>query len=110
LRREGLAPAGHGWSLLCGGPTNSRCGRLRGLLLQHGPVEGVVVLVVQRAEEDPEQLAQVHVVGGLFKAKSAAVVQIHRKLGRETFAEDLNGGGHLFLADLFVFLLLGGGL
>ena len=34
----------------------SHCSAGRRLLLQHGPVEGVVVLVVQRTEKDPASL------------------------------------------------------
>ena len=58
-----------------------------GLLLQHGPVEDVVVLVAEGAEQDPEQLAQVHVVGGLFEAQPPAVVDVHRELGRVALAQ-----------------------
>lgn len=61
-------------------------GRARRLLLQHRPVERVVVLVVERAEQYAEQLPQVHVVGRLLKTQSAAVVQVHRELGGETLA------------------------
>ena len=47
-----LARSWHGWRSHRGrGAPHGRTGR--GLLLQHGPVEGVVVLVVQRAEKDP---------------------------------------------------------
>ncbi len=59
-------------------------GRGGRLLLQHGPVERVVVLVVERAEQDAEQLAKVHVVGRLFEPQAAAVVQVHGELGGET--------------------------
>ena len=90
-------------------------GRLDGgsdgrLLLQHGPVERVVVLVVERAEENAEELTQVHVVGRLLEAQSATVVEIHGELGGEALAQDLDGRAHLLLADLLVLLLLGGGL
>ena len=47
-----LARSRHGWrSHRSRGASHGSTGR--GLLLQHGPVEGVVVLVVQRAEKDP---------------------------------------------------------
>ena len=85
-------------------------GRQGGLLLQHGPVEGVIVLVIEGAEEDPEELPQVHVVGSLLEPEAAAVVEIHGELGREALAEHLDGGGHFLFADLFVLLLFGGGL
>jgi len=62
--------------------TTAGRGRRR-LLLEHRPVERVVVLVVEGAEQDAEQLAQVHVVGRLVKAQAAAVVQVHGELGRE---------------------------
>ena len=65
--------------------------------------------MVQCAEEDAEQLTQVHVVRCLFEAESAAVVQIHRELSRESLAEHLDGSGHLLLADLLILLFLGRG-
>lgn len=49
----------------------SRVGRL---LLQHGPVEHVVVLVVQCAEQNTEQLSEIHVIGRLLKPQPSAVV------------------------------------
>ena len=52
-----------------------------GFLLEDGPVEHIVVLVVEGAEEDAEQLPQVHVVGRLLEPQPAAVVQVHCKLG-----------------------------
>ena len=48
-------------------------------LFQHGPIERVVVLVVQRTEKNAEQLSQIHVIGLLFEAQSTTVIQIHRK-------------------------------
>jgi len=104
-----LARSGHGgWNSGGGGASHSgtRCS----LLLQHGPVEGVVVLVVQGAEEDPEELPEIHVVRSLLEAETAAVVEIHGELGWETFAENLHWSRHLLLADLLVLLFLGGGL
>lgn len=79
------------------------------LLLQHGPVERVVVLVVQRAEEDPEQLPQVHVVGSLLETKPPAVVQVHGEFGREPLAKNLDRSGHLLLADLLILLFFSRG-
>ena len=54
------------------------------LLFQQCPVKSVVVLMVERAEENAKQLSQVHVVGGLLKSQSPAVIQVHRKLGRKS--------------------------
>ena len=82
-----------GWS-------RNTCGSF---LLQHCPVECVVILVVQSAEQDPEarirdcknlkwepeKLAQVHVVRRLLKAQAAAVVEIHCKLCWESLAQHL---------------------
>ena len=69
------------------GVTRSRdtCG---GLLLQHRPVERVIVLVVERPEEDPVELAEVHVVRRLLEPQTSAVVQIHGELGGETLANN----------------------
>jgi len=104
-----LTRSGHGgWN--SGGSGASYSGTGCSLLLQHGPVEGVVVLVVQGSEEDPEQLPEIHVVWSLFEAETAAVVEIHGELGRETFAENFHWSRHLLLADLLVLLFLGGGL
>jgi len=104
-----LARSGHGWWDSRGGSAShgsTGCS----LLLQHRPVEGVVVLVVEGAEEDPEELPEIHVVGSLLEAETAAVVEIHRELGRKTFAENFHWSRHLLLADLLVLLFLGGGL
>ena len=54
------------------------------LLLQQRPVECVVVLVVESAEQNAEKLAQIHVVGRLVESQTAAVVQIHGEFGWET--------------------------
>ena len=81
------------------------CGRS---LSQHGPVEHVVIVVVQRAEEYSEQLPQVHIVWSFVEAEAAAVVEIHSKLGRVALAEDVDWGRHLFLADAVIFLFLRG--
>lgn len=59
-----LGPRGSG-GLGCGA-RDSRSGG-GGFLLEHGPVKGVVILVVQRAEQDAEQLPQIHVVWGFIK-------------------------------------------
>ena len=53
-------------------------------LFQHGPVEGVVILVVEGAEQDAEQLPEIHVVRGLLEPQASAVVKIHGELGGET--------------------------
>ena len=106
-----------------------------GLLLQHRPVEGVVVLVVERPEEDPVELAEVHVVRRLLEPQAAAVVEVHGELCGEALAQHLcilysqkmkadlivlpimrrarlylNRRRHLLLADLLILLLLGGRL
>ena len=59
-------------------------GLLGDLLLEQRPVEGEVVLVIEGAEQDPEELPQVHVVGVLVKAQAAGVVEVHGKLCWET--------------------------
>ena len=115
------------------GVTRSRntCG---GLLLQHRPVERVVVLVVERPEEDPVELAEVHVVRRLLEPQAAAVVEVHGELCGEALAQHLcilnsnhrravvvgfkllrallylNRRRHLLLTDLLILLLLGGRL
>ena len=106
-----------------------------GLLLQHRPVEGVVVLVVERPEEDPVELAEVHVVRRLLEPQAAAVVEVHGELCGEALAQHLcilysqnmkadlivlpimrrerlylNRRRHLLLADLLILLFLGGRL
>jgi len=80
------------------------------LLLQHRPIEGVVILVIEGPKEDPEQLAKVHVVRSLLEPKTAAVVEVHGKLGGVALAENFNWGRHLLLTNLLVLLLLGGSL
>ena len=111
--------------------SRNTCG---GLLLQHRPVERVVVLVVERPEEDPVELAEVHVVRRLLEPQAAAVVEVHGELCGEALAQHLyilnsnhrkevsriskllrarlylNRCRHLLLADLLILLLLGGRL
>ena len=81
-----------------------RFGVLLALLFQHGPVKDVVVDVVQRSEENAEQLTQVHVIGRLLKTQSATVVQVHRELGREALAQGVDGRAHFLLRDAFLFV------
>lgn len=102
------------------------------LLLENGPIKDVVILMVQSAEQNSEQLAEVHVVRRFFKTEATAVVQIHSKFGRirlghieknkdmnegitclarlrsvcTHFAKDLNRSGHLLFANFLIFLLL----
>ena len=66
--------------------SRNTCG---GLLLQHRPVERVVVLVVERPEEDPVELAEVHVVRRLLEPQAAAVVEVHGELCGEALAQHL---------------------
>ena len=56
--------------------------------------------MVERSEEDPEELPQVHVVGGLLEPEAATVVQVHGELGGKSFAENLHRSRHLLFADL----------
>ena len=81
---SGLLGAGSDGRCSSSGPHGLQGGV--GLLLQHGPVEGVVVLVVQRAEQDAEQLPQVHVVRGLVETEATAVIEVHGKLRREALS------------------------
>ena len=46
--------------------------------------------MVERPEEDPEELSEVHVVRRLLKAQPSAVVEVHCKLCGETLAQHLN--------------------
>ncbi|RNA05858.1 hypothetical protein BpHYR1_033557 [Brachionus plicatilis] len=80
------------------------------LLLKHCPVKCVVVLVVQRSEQNAEQLAQVHVVGTFFEPQAAAIVQNFIKKKKICLAQNFDWSAHFFLAYLFVFLFFGGGL
>ena len=57
-------------------------------------------LMVERSEKNPEELPQVHVVGGLLEPEAATVVQVHRELGRKSFAENFHRRRHLLFADL----------
>lgn len=84
-----LAGPGHGGrGHRCRGSSDSGAGS--SFLFQHGPVEGVVILVVEGAEEDAEQLPEIHVVRGLLKPQASAVVKIHGELSGKTLAEHLN--------------------
>jgi hypothetical protein len=89
-----------------GGRGSSDRGAGGSFLFQHGPVKGVVILVVEGAEEDAEQLPEIHVVRGLLEPQAPAVVQIHGELGGETLAEHLNRSRHLLFTDFLVFLFL----
>ena len=66
--------------------------------------------MIESAEQDSEQLPQVHVVWPFFKSETAAIVEIHCEFGGKSLAKDLNRCGHFLFADFFVFLLFGGGL
>lgn len=50
------------------------------LLFEKRPVEGVVVLVVECAEENAKELPEVHVVRSLLEPQASAVVEVHCKL------------------------------
>ena len=78
LARPRHCGRGHG----CGGSPDSSTGG--SFLFQHGPVESVVILVVEGSEEDAEQLPEIHVVWGLLEPQASAVVKIHGELGGET--------------------------
>ena len=73
---HGLTTSGHGrWIGAGNSATGSRSVRRRRrggcLLFEHGPVKRIIILMIQRAEEDTEQLPQVHVVRSLLKSKSS---------------------------------------
>jgi len=70
------------------------CGgrRRRRSLSQHGPVEHVVIVVVQGAEEYSKQLPKIHVVWSFIEPEPAAIVEIHGKLGGVALAEDVDRG------------------
>ena len=73
---QGLTTSGHGRRISArDGATGSgsvgRGGRSGRLLLEHGPIKRIVILMIQSAEKDAEQLPQVHVVGSLLKPKSS---------------------------------------
>lgn len=52
-------------------------------------------LMVESAEEDSEQLAEVHVVRSFIETKSTTIIKIHGELGRITLAQHLHRGRHL---------------
>ena len=58
----------------------------------------------------PKELPEIHVVRSLLEPQTSAVVEIHRELCWEPFAENFNWCRHLLLAYLLVLLLLGCGL
>lgn len=51
-----------------------------GFLLLHCPIEGEVILVVEGAEQDPEELSEVEIVGLFLETETSGVIQIHGKL------------------------------
>jgi len=72
-----------------------------------GPVEDVIHLVTFTDEEVTEELLEVAVVGLVFEAEGAVVVEVGGELRGEALAEGFDGGGHLLLRDTVVLLLLG---
>lgn len=40
--------------------------------------------MIQSAEQDTKQLAQVHVVGRLFESQTTTIIQVHGEFGRKT--------------------------
>ena len=61
-------------------------------------------------EKVAKELSQILVVGSIVEAERATVAEIVAELDGEAFAELLDAGGHLLLADAFVLLSLGLGL
>lgn len=59
-----------------------------------------------RSRSYREEVAEVIVVWGILEAESSHVLQVHRELFWETFAQLGNWGGLLLLSDLFVLLLI----
>ena len=49
--------------------------------------------MVEGAEQDTKQLAQVHVVRSLFKTQPSTVVEVHGKLCRKALGVGGGGGG-----------------
>lgn len=86
------------------------CGRRQRALPNFNPIVVVIVVVAECAEEDAKDLAQIHVIRRFVKAQLAAVIQIHCELWREAFTQRHHLCVHLFLANLFVLLLLVGRL
>ena len=62
----------------------ARCHCRCRLLFQDRPIKHIVILVIEGAEEDAEELTQVHVVRSLLEAQASAVVEVHCKLRRIT--------------------------
>ena len=71
-------------------------------LLEHGPIEYVIVNMVQCTEKNSEQLSQIHVVWSLFESQASAVVQIHWEFCWESLTECINWSWHLFLGNSFL--------
>jgi len=63
--------------------------------------------MVEGAEQDPEELSEIHVVWGLLKPEATAVVEVHGKLSRKALAQNFYRRGHFLLTDLLILLFLG---
>jgi len=94
--------------LILGGLLASGLGNGLGILLVlvDCPIEDIVVLEAFTDEEITEDLAKVRVVWLIVETKGAGVVEIDGELIGEATAENLSGGGHLFLHNTVVLLLL----
>lgn len=68
---------------------------LSSFLFQHRPIESVVVLMVQRAKQDAEQLTQIHIIRRLVESQPAAIIQVHCEFGRESLKERRELGSYL---------------
>eukprot|EP01052_Picozoa_sp_SAG31_P002589 SAG31_NODE_92_length_26360_cov_29.601881_18_plen_193_part_00 len=75
-------------------------------MFEYRPIEYVVIYVTFTHEQVSEKLATVRIVRFFVESKAAAVVQICRELRGKAFAQNLNGGGVLFVTDFIVFLAL----
>jgi len=74
------------------------------LLLQHCPVEHVIIRVVKPSEYFFEKVAKVGVVRGFLEAHVATVCDVGTEFLRETVAKRLRGCSDFSLTDSFVFL------
>lgn len=66
------------------------------------PVEHVIILKAFMDEQIAEELAEVGVVGSVFKLQSLDIFEVARKCIREATAEILNCGTQFLLFDKFI--------
>jgi hypothetical protein len=73
--------------------------------VDYSPIEYIVIIIAFLVKKVKENLFQVRIIWLVFETQTTTVMQIVRKLSRETRTDLLNWEGQLLLHDLLILLL-----